>query len=162
MKKTGRIEAARQRVAEDPTHLGNLETLVRAQWNEADYSGVLDTLRRLLALNPFEPGYHFLRGATLQCLGYFGDARGAYERCAQDAGSGMAKEALAAIHEIDRWPAEVVARLAEVDPTFRALMREDPVAAHGSLGFDAPGTPPRPLAWVAADTNAASEWRRPS
>ena len=54
----GCIETARKRVAEDPTHLGNLETLVRAQWSAADYSGVLDTVRRLLALNPFEPGYH--------------------------------------------------------------------------------------------------------
>jgi tetratricopeptide (TPR) repeat protein len=161
-KKIDSIDAARRRVAEDPTHLGNLETLVRAQWNLADYSGVLDTLRRLLALNPFEPGYHYLRGATLQCLGHFGEARGAYERCALVPDSAMAEAALTAIAEIDRWPTEAVTRLAENDPKLRELLRKDPVAACRSLGFEAPGQQAPEVALAALGSQPTAEWRRPS
>lgn len=130
------IHQAKRRVALDPTHLGHLEELARLQWSEGDCRALIDTLRRLTALNPFEPGYHYLRGAALQCLGLFRDALRAYDRCVQFAASPLAADARAAADELRRWPREVVVRLAEADPAFRHRYERDPERTWRELGFD--------------------------
>lgn len=133
------VQLALRRVADDPTHLGHLEELARVQWSEGDCLGLIDTIRRLTSLNPFEPGYHFLRGAALQCLGLFGDALAAYERCAKFGDTGLAADARVAAEELRRWPNEVVARLAEADIGFRYRFERDPEAAWRGLGFQGCG-----------------------
>ncbi|MCB8931913.1 MAG: hypothetical protein M9921_02350 [Fimbriimonadaceae bacterium] len=143
------MDLAKRRVAADPTHLGHLEELARLQWSDGDCSGLIDTLRRLTALNPFEPGYHFLRGAALQCLGMFGDALTAYDRCARFTDSKLAEDARAAASELRRWPREIVSRLAEADLAFRHRYERDPEGTWRMLGFkeseeESPGV--RPMA----------------
>src|SRR5580700_1569148 len=61
-------------LTEDDSHVGALELLAKAQWQSGVYDELLQTLSRLIRLNPYEPGYHALKGAALQCLGRYDDA----------------------------------------------------------------------------------------
>lgn len=60
----GRLVAARQRVLpvvrEAPDFVPALEVLARVDWYAADYPATRFTLRRLMRLNPHEPGYRLL------------------------------------------------------------------------------------------------------
>lgn len=145
----------------DPNHLGHLETLARLQWLAGDCRGVLDTLRRLTSLNPFEPGYQHLKGCTLQCLGCYAEALEAYDRCAATATGALADEARASAESVRSWPSELVARLVGADPSFRALYERDPEGACRSLGLKRPAAPVE--AGIAAfATGRAAAWQRPS
>ena len=93
--------ATEQILESDPDHLGALEVRVRALWRLGDFPAVLRTLRRLTALNPYEPGYFLMQGNSLGMLGRPVEARSAYQRCAEFACSPVREEALASIAEID-------------------------------------------------------------
>src|SRR5688572_26725029 len=55
------IEFAKQTLKSDPGHVGALEILAKAQWQASQCDELLLTLRKLIELNPYEPGYHSLQ-----------------------------------------------------------------------------------------------------
>src|SRR5437868_6340463 len=67
-------------LADDPSHVAALEVLAKALWQAGDCDALLATIDRLLELNPYEPGYHSLRGAALQSTGKLGEAVRAFSR----------------------------------------------------------------------------------
>ncbi len=163
-KRTGKadsIRAVRARLSADPNHLGHLEALARLQWVAGDCRSVLDTLRRLTSLNPFEPGYQHLRGCALQCLGCYGEALEAFDRCASTATEPLATESAAAADALRAWPSELVVRLVGADPAFRAAYERDPERACRSLGLQRPRVPSEGAA-AAFVAPSASAWQRPS
>src|ERR1051326_8661847 len=58
----------------DPTQIGALEVLAKGLWQLSRHDELLVTLSSLVRLNPYEPGYHVLRGAVYQTLGRTGEA----------------------------------------------------------------------------------------
>ena len=74
------IVCARRVLRDDPEQIGALELLAKAQWQLARFDALLVTLQSLTRLNPYEPGYHALRGAALQALGRIGEAIKAFAR----------------------------------------------------------------------------------
>lgn len=148
------IRIAADVLAQDPKHLGALELTARAQWKIGEYESLLATLRQLVATNPYEPGYHALRGSALQCLGRYGEATMAMERAKSLTGQ---REALAELRE---WQAGLIADLIDSDPIFRTHYRQDPVAACAQRGFHiAPVTAPSP---VLGRQERAALYTRPS
>ena len=129
------IHAARQVLAGDPNHLGGLELLARAHWRSGEYELALDDLRHLIRLNPYEPGYHFLRGGALQALGHYGEAVHAYARCLQSDNAKLKATAATAIRELETWQEGVIAELLQSDRKFRAEYAIDPIEACKSRGF---------------------------
>lgn len=75
------IAPLRRILVNNPDHLPALEILARAQWRCRQDLAALETLARLIQLNPYEPGYHYLKGLVLQSGHQFQEARIAYERC---------------------------------------------------------------------------------
>lgn len=136
---------ARAILAKDPNHLGGLELLARACWRAGDFERGLDTLRHLIRLNPYEPGYHYLRGSALQALGHYGEAIRAYSRCLESDSDSLRQQAASAIRELERWQEGVIAELIATDRVFRADYQQDPMAACKRRGF----------AFCAEDTTAA-------
>jgi tetratricopeptide (TPR) repeat protein len=125
----GAAQAAHAVLREDPGHVGALETLVKALWKEGRYPQVLPVIARLVRLNPYEPGYHTLRGAALQCLGRYGEAMRAYRRASSMKDAGLA------LQDLQTWQGELVAELIQSDPVFRAHYAQNPVEACESRGF---------------------------
>jgi tetratricopeptide (TPR) repeat protein len=136
----GRYEAAltslRRVIRKEPDHVGAMELLVRVQWALEDHEGVLETLRSLTSLNPYEPGYHFWRGAALQCLGRYGEAVKAYRTCGALGGEGSGLEPQELIKALEAWQSDLIAELLMDDPAFMAAYRQDPVQACRARGFD--------------------------
>lgn len=156
------IRAVKARLAADPTHLGHLESLARLQWAAGDCSSVLDTLRRLSSINPFEPGYHHLRGCALQCLGCYAEALEAFERCAATATEHLASEASASADALRAWPSELMARLVGADPGLRAAYERDPEETCRSLGLQGPSLAASEPNAAAFAVHTPSAWQRPS
>jgi len=138
----------------DPSHLGALELLARVQWRLNQHQEVIATLRRLLAVNPYEPGYHALMGASLQCLGRYGESARAFERCQELPGSAEA------LQELESWQSSLVADMMKSDPVFRAHYAQSPEAACLTRGF----CPTRHTAqrWMPRDGERATLFSRPS
>jgi tetratricopeptide (TPR) repeat protein len=141
-------------LADDPDHLGALELKARCEWQAGDHEAVVRTLRHLIALNPYEPGYHSLLGSALQCLGRYGEAARALERAAGAPGQ---EEMLA---DLRAWQAGLVAELARTDPVFRAHYRQDPGAACAARGFHVAATAAEPLLFGRTERGAL--YTRPS
>ncbi|MGV3618650.1 MAG: tetratricopeptide repeat protein [Fimbriimonas sp.] len=141
-------------LAEEPDHLGALELKARCQWQVGEHQALTATLRRLIALNPYEPGYHALLGSALQCLGRYGEAAQSLERAAGTPGQ---EETLS---DLRAWQAGLVAEMLQDDPIFRAHYRQDPRAACASRGFHVATTVDRPL--VFGRTERAALYTRPS
>lgn len=68
------LQCAHQTLAQCPDHLGALEVLCRAQLRMNDCERALLTVRKLVRLNPHEPGYEVLRASALQSCGRFSEA----------------------------------------------------------------------------------------
>jgi len=126
---------ARAILAKDPNHLGGLELLARACWRAGDFERGLDTLRHLIRLNPYEPGYHYLRGSALQALGHYGESIRAYSRCLDSDSDTLRQQTATAIRELERWQEGVIAELIANDRVFRADYQQDPLAACQRRGF---------------------------
>lgn len=139
----------------DPTHIGALETLAKAQWRSSQHEELLTTVSRLLRLNPYEPGYHALRGAALQCLGRYGESVQAFSRCGGDASS---KEAIRSLHE---WQAGLVAEMMKTDKVFKAHYEQSPTEACSSRGF-AFVAEERAERWLTNGRERATFFTRPS
>lgn len=126
----------------DSRHLGALEVLAKAQWATGQYADLQGTLDRLVTLNPYEPGYHALRGAVCQQLGRCGEAIRAYRRAVEQDRS-WASRVSDAVRELESLQAGLIADLHREDPVFRAAYRRDPVAACRQRGFEVTASPAR-------------------
>ncbi|MBC8066451.1 MAG: hypothetical protein H7Y17_16590 [Chlorobia bacterium] len=129
------IEFAKQTLKEDPSHVGALEILAKGQWQASQCDELLLTLRKLIELNPYEPGYHSLQAGAYQSLGLCGEAVKSYLR-AVDLGYPKSAEMDAMIEELRSWQGSLVAELLSMDHVFKAAYTQDPAKACADRGFD--------------------------
>lgn len=157
------IEVAQQILSRDSNHLGGLELLARAWWRQGEFEKGLDALRHLIRLNPYEPGYHYLRGSSLQALGHYGEAIRAYARCLESDSESLRTSAAVSIRELEGWQENVIAEMLQSDATFRAEYAQDPMGACHRRGFAFCAEDTAAAAQLAATREAAVEiWVRPS
>jgi tetratricopeptide (TPR) repeat protein len=140
----------------DPDHLSALELLAKSLWQVGEMERVVDVTRKLIRLNPYEPGYQTLLASALQCLGRYGEAACAYQR------AGSAPGVQEAVTELNSWQAGLVADLIASDPVFRAHYAQNPADACAARGFsflegDASGD-----RWLVGAERRASLFTRPS
>ena len=128
------LRIAEKILRRDPGHLPALEIAAKARWRIGDFERALDTLQRLICLNPYEPGYFYLKGACLQSLGRLGEAVEAYERCASTEAESAA-HANAALKDLEAWQETLIADLLQEDRVFRAKLSQDAEEALRSRGF---------------------------
>lgn len=157
---SGAAVIARRILRRDRTHVGALEVLARSQWQQQRFNDLISTTRRLIRLDPYNPGYHMLRGAAYQCLGMFGEATKAYARAGNDSPDGDRSFKL--IVELREWQANLLGTMLSEDPAFRAAYSRDPKAACQSKGFEFMETPPPSSAWVREEASANVTSARPS
>lgn len=129
------IEHAKQALLDDPLHVGALEMMAKAQWQASQCDELLLTLRKLIELNPYEPGYHSLQAAAYQSLGLCGEAVRSYMR-AVDLGLRKSTEMDHMIEDLRAWQGGLVAELLATDVLFRARYQQDPAKACAEYGFD--------------------------
>ncbi len=141
-------------LAGDPSHLGALELRAKCQWQLNQHEPLLGTLRTMLTINPYEPGYHALMGSALQCLGRYGEAVQAYERAGDSPGC---EEMLADLHA---WQARLIAEMVATDETFRAHYRRDPRSACAAHGFRLPEVSTAPV--IVGRSERVGLYTRPS
>jgi len=125
------ISCARSLLRSDPDQLGALEVLAKALWQLSRYNELLSTLTSMIRLNPYEPGYHALRGAVYQALGRTGEAIKSFARAGSDS-----ETANAAIEELREWQSDLIADLLRDDTVFRAHYSQDPESACRARGFE--------------------------
>jgi len=137
---------------EDANHVPALEIAARAYWQLQDLVKVVDLTDQLIRINPFEPGYHGLRGLALRALGRYGEAARALSR------DPLATEAL---HELEGFQAELVRNLLEADPAFAVQYAKDPMIALADRGFYFKRREAA-VAWVAENVQQSLSYTRPS
>ncbi len=123
------VQLASEALRVAPYHLGLLETLAKSQWQVGQHRNLLGTLDRLITINPYEVGYHALKGAAYQCLSRFKEAMESYLRAKE------MPEAAFALAELQEWQAYVMAEMVREDPVLRARYHRDAAAACSSVGF---------------------------
>ncbi|HTQ11704.1 MAG TPA: hypothetical protein VMI31_16705 [Fimbriimonadaceae bacterium] len=124
------ILASRRLLRKNPEHLGALEVYAKSLWQLSRYDQLLVAIETMIRLNPYEPGYHALRGAVYQALGRTGEAIKSFAR-AEDS-----ETASAAIEELRDWQSTVIADLLRDDRVFSAHYAQDPEAACQARGFE--------------------------
>ena len=135
---------ARKILRTDRSHVGALEVLARSLWQQQQFDELISVTRRLIKLDPYNPGYHMLRGAAFQCLSMFGEATKAYARASANNNTKDADRSMQLISELRDWQANLLSTLLEEDPAFRAAYSRDPQAACQAKGFEfLDGLPPR-------------------
>ena len=126
----GDLAAARNSLHEvlndDAEHIGALEISAKLYWKLEDFEEVRRITDRLITLNPFEPGYHGLRGMALRGLNRYGEAAQALARDPQ---------ATEALLELEGYQASLVKNLLEEDPVFAAQYAKNPQGALSDRGF---------------------------
>lgn len=152
------INIAKTIIGADPHHVGAWEVLARAQWKASRFTDLLDTINRLISLNPYEPGYFALRGAAAQSLGRLGEAIRDFAR----AGSAC-PTSKASIDELRSYQSKLISDLLAMDPVFAAHFAQDPDAACRARGFDLLlDSPAERETWVAASSAVVHSTVRPS
>lgn len=151
------IACARRLLSKDPEQVGALEAMAKALWQLGRYDELLVALATLIRLNPYEPGYHSLKGAALQSLGRTGEAIKSFGRVAE-----KSEMAAAAVEELRGWQQGLIAELVQEDPVFRAHYAQGAEEACRAKGFDllpdcAPGE-----TWFATAHAQAAVHTRPS
>lgn len=158
--KTGQYEEAvrisRAVLDNHADHIAALEILAKALWQAGHYDEVLLAVRRLQTLNPYEPGYHALKGAALQCLGRYGESVRAFARAGNAPGS---EEAM---HELESWQGGLIADMLREDPVFRAHYAQNPADACACRGFDFVSGRESQDRWLSNPTERAALFARPS
>ncbi len=129
------LEAAGSLLGEASDHLPSLELIAKCQWKQGQFEEALHTIDRLVALNPYEPGYFLLRGAACEGLGLVGDAIAAYRRCLVNPDSAAAKTAATELPRLLEWQARTLTTLLEEDRCFRIAYDRNPEEACKSRGF---------------------------
>ena len=126
---TDAVSVCRSILSKDADHVGALELLAKAQWKGSRNRDLIPTLGRLIALNPYEPGYHALKGAAHQSVGDYENALACYRRargCSEVVGlSVLLSEA----------QDEMIRQLVAEDPIFRIRYARNPVQACKDSGF---------------------------
>lgn len=145
----------RRVLAQSPTHIGAMEALAKAYWRLSDFESLLPLIERMVALNPYEPGYHALRGGALQGLGRYGDAVRSFERSSDPSSQ-------AAIDELHAWQYQLIAALLSSDSEFQLAYARDPQAACESRGFSFAGTENRPRVRIPELIERDRSFDRPS
>jgi hypothetical protein len=107
-------------------HLGALELSARLLWKQQDFKALVRATKRLITLNPFEPGYHSLRGMSLRALGMYGEAAKALER-----DPNAAKQLL----DLECFQALLIKDTIKHDQVFAAKYAKDPLKALTEKGF---------------------------
>lgn len=134
---TAAIRIARKALAGKRNDLPALELLARAHWLAEDYAQVLQTTRRLLALNPNEHGYRILQAMALRGLGQFALAVATLRRClSETTDAGARVKVIGLLEELDAIQCGAIRKHRHADPTFRRAYDRDPEAACRSLGFE--------------------------
>ena len=126
-------------------HLGALELQARLLWKQQDFKALVRITDRLITLNPFEPGYHGLRGMALRALGLYGEAAKALER-----DPNASKQLL----DLECFQASLVKDTIKHDKVFAAKYAKDPLKALTEKGFYFKEREAA-LAWVSQQVNAA-------
>lgn len=155
------LSEAREVLRLDPSHVGALEVAAKTEWHLGAYEPLLDTLDRLIGLNPYEPGYHALRGATLQALGRCGEAVRAFERCAATPGPERDR-ARAQVAELESWEHSLIADLLREDRVFRAEYAHNPREACQRRGFEFASAPTSTAESAVVATSPVVSYARPS
>ena len=131
-------------LAETHDHLAALEVQARLLWKQEDFKSLIRTTGKLIALNPFEPGYHGLRGMALRALGMYGEAARSLAR------DPNASQQLA---DLEAFQASLVKETIKHDPVFAAQYAKDPVKAVTEKGFYFKEREAA-LAWVSQQTKS--------
>jgi len=116
-------------LARDRNHVGALELLAKAQWKGGQAAALIGTLTQLISLNPYEPGYHALKGAAHQSLGDFEIALACYGR------AGGCGDVTALSVELADAQDRLVRQLAREDHIFRIRYSRDPADACRRAGL---------------------------
>lgn len=132
-------------LSECSDHLGALELMARLLWKQQDFKTLVRTTDRLISLNPFEPGYHSLRGMSLRALGMYGEAAKALER-----DPSAAKQLV----DLECFQAALIKDTIKHDQVFAAKYAKDPVKALTEKGFYFKEREAA-LAWVSQQVSAA-------
>ena len=134
-------------LAESPDHLGALEVQAKLLWKQQDFKALIHTTAKLIALNPFEPGYQSLRGMALRALGQYGEAA-----------KSLARDPNAAqqLRDLEGLQASLIKETIKNDVVFAAQYAKDPIKAVTEKGFyfkerDAA------LAWVSQQTKTTEK-----
>jgi len=122
-------------LASDPSHLPALEVKSKALWRMGQFDAALKSLDKAIALNPYDPGYHFLKGDCLHSLMLNSEALEAFERCRSCANGNLAAQTEVRIKALQDWQSAVAGELACSDGDFRRQFELNPVAAMAQLGF---------------------------
>lgn len=125
---------ARQVLSKDHSHIAALELLAKALWQQNGFVELISVTKRLIRLDPYEPGYRLLLGAAYQCTGRYGDATRAYAAIPEQSPEHNRSSALVA--ELRRWQESLVNTLLREDSTFRLEYERDPKRACASRGFE--------------------------
>ena len=143
----------------DEGHLPTLELTALTQCRCGQPSDALSTISRLVILNPFEPGYDFLRGCCLQSLGRFLEAEACYRRAAKAVGPEQTV-ALEATSRLETWKQQCLEHLLAENSDFRAAFARDVAASSVAAGISL-----QSQAMLSASTRQSSKARnlnRPS
>lgn len=151
------ITCSRRILRRDASQVGALEVLAKALWQLSRYDELLVTLTTLVRLNPYEPGYFALRGATYQALGRVGEAIRSFARAGAES-----ETASASVEELRSWQGGVIADLLHDDLVFRTHYAQDPEEACKARGFEfLPGFHAGE-SWLAKPQSQAAVFIRPS
>lgn len=119
---------ARRVVAHEPRHLGALELLGLSLLREEAYTDVVGVANRLLALNPYEAGYHSLKGLAMQGLGRYGESAASLRRD---------PAALPALWNLEQAQSRLIENLLQEDPKFARAYAASPARSLRERGFNA-------------------------
>ncbi|HVT11382.1 MAG TPA: hypothetical protein VHE55_03880 [Fimbriimonadaceae bacterium] len=151
------IDCSKAILREDRAQVGALEVLAKALWQLSKYDDLLVALSTLIRLNPYEPGYHSLRGAVYQALGRPGEAIKCFARAGE--GSEMAS---ASIEELRDWQGSLIADMLREDVVFRAHYAQDPEEACRARGFEFLPNYRGGESWLAKPQAQLAAYTRPS
>lgn len=110
----------------DSFHLGALELVSKCYWHQERYVAVIDTVKKMLAINPDETGYQQLKAMSLRALGNYGEAAKILSRLP---GSDHL------LNDLEAFQAKCVKDLLEREPEFQREFASNQIQALESRGF---------------------------
>ncbi len=119
----------------DPDHLPAIELKAKALWRSGRYPSALQCISQAIAINPKEPGYHFLRADCLQHLSRYGEAVREFEKCQASEDRQMVSEAEVRIAALEQIQHAIIAQLLASNPKFRGAYSENAENALARHGF---------------------------
>jgi tetratricopeptide (TPR) repeat protein len=150
-------QCARTLLKSDAAQVGALEVLAKALWQLSRHDELLATLATLVRLNPYEPGYHSLRGAVHQAQGRTGEAIKCFARATDHS-----ETARASIEELRDWQGTLIADLLRDDLVFRTHYAQDAEGACRARGFEFLPDYRIGESWLAKPKAQAAAFTRPS